>query len=239
MATLAQLEQQLTEALQLRRGPVAVSFLEREPEGVDKFEGAAPSGCTFWRIAAAGRAFYTVPSDHYNCPIGSHTHNIALPDTRREELSGTLKLMTEIGYIAMEEVPRIPRLSRTPAAVVYAPLADAPAPPDVVVVAGRPASLMLLQEAAQRASAASSLPLMARPTCMALPAAMGAGVVLSAGCIGNRVYTEIGDDELYAAIPGKDLERVTEALRTITAANTTLRQYHEGRRQQIATSGSC
>ena len=54
---------------------------------------------------------------------------------------------------------------------------------------------MLLEEAAIRAGVASKLPLLARPTCMAIPAAMAHGMVTSAGCIGNRVYTNIGDDE--------------------------------------------
>ena len=42
---------------------------------------------------------------------------------------------------------------------------------------------------------------------MAIPAAMAHGMVTSAGCIGNRVYTDIGDDELYSAIPGTALEQ--------------------------------
>ena len=64
---------------------------------------------------------------------------------------------------------------------------------------------MRLQEASARAGAASQLPLLGRPTCMALPAAMAHGSVMSAGCIGNRVYTGLGDDELYLMIPGPRL----------------------------------
>ncbi len=236
MADYRSLETQLTTTLGLQRRPVAVSFLDHAPESVEKFEGVEPSGCSFWRLAAAGRSFYTVPSDHYNCPIGSYTHNIALPDARATELEGTLKLMTDIGYLRMEEVPGIPRLAATPAAIVYAPLGDSTVSPDVVLVAGRAAALMLLQEAAQRAGASAALPLLARPTCMAIPAAMSTGVVTSTGCIGNRVYTNIGDDELYAAIPGKDLERVCQELTTIAQANATLKQYHEDRRAQLATA---
>src|SRR5207253_3875712 len=113
-----------------------------------------------------------------------------------------------IGYVRMEEVPGIPRLSRTPSCVYYAPLTAAVVDPDVVIAAGRPAPLMRLQEAAARAGAASQLPLLGRPTCMALPAAMAHGSVMSTGCIGNRVYTGLGDDELYLMIPGAKLEAV-------------------------------
>jgi len=230
------LETQLTTTLGLSRRPVAVAFLDRAPEAVEKFEGVEPSGCSFWRLAAEGRSFYTEPSDHYNCPVGSYTFNIALPDARAAELEGSLKLMTDIGYLRMEEVPGIPRLAATPAAIVYAPLGDSVENPDVVMVVARAASLMLLQEAAQRAGASAAMPLLARPTCMAIPAAMSTGVVSSVGCMGNRVYTNIGDDELYAAIPGKDLARVCEALGTIAQANATLKQYHEARRAQLATA---
>ena len=70
---------------------------------------------------------------------------------------------------------------------------------------------------------------------MALPAALAQGVVASTGCIGNRVYTDLGEDELYVAVPGKYLVGVAEALETIVQANTTLAEYHRGRRQALAT----
>ena len=53
-----------------------------------------------------------------------------------------------------------------------------------------------------RAGAGSSLPLLGRPSCMALPAALAHGTVSSLGCIGNRVYTGLGEDELYVVVPG-------------------------------------
>ena len=93
------IERQLSEMLGLQRRPVAVAFRSTPPTGVEKFAGTEPSSCSFWRIAARGRTFYTVPSDHYNCPIGSYTHNIALPPERAPELDQTLSLMATIGYI--------------------------------------------------------------------------------------------------------------------------------------------
>ncbi len=143
-----------------------------------------------------------MPGDHLNCPIGSYTHAIDLPAARAPELEQTLSLMASIGYLRMEEVPSIPRLSQPPAFIYYAPLGSATVAPDVVIAAGKPGPLMRLQEAAARAGAASTLPLLGRPTCMALPAAMAHGSVMSTGCIGNRVYTDLGDEELYLMIPG-------------------------------------
>ena len=95
---------------------------------------------------------------------------------------------------------------------------------------------MRLQEAAARAGAASTLPLLGRPTCMALPAAMAHGSVMSTGCIGNRVYTGLGDDELYLMIPGPRLADVVRELAVISSANDTLRQYHQQRRAALTSS---
>ena len=72
--------------------------------------------------------------------------------------------------------------------------------------------------------------MLARPTCMAIPAALAKGAVASAESIGNRTYTGLGDDELYAVIPAIDLERVADEVETIVAANLTLAEYHRGRR---------
>jgi uncharacterized protein (DUF169 family) len=125
------IEDRLRETFNLRRRPVAVTFRAAPPAGVAKFTGTEPSGCSFWRVAAGGRTFYTVPSDHYNCAVGSHTHRMALPPDRAQELDQTLGFMTGLGYLRMEEVPGIPRLPETPGAVVYAPLGDTPVDPDV------------------------------------------------------------------------------------------------------------
>ena len=229
------MEQRLSQILGLQRRPVAVTFRDTPPAGVPRFTGTEPSGCSFWRIAAAGRTFYTVPGDHYNCAIGSYTHNLDLPKDRALELDQTLTFMTGLGYIKMEEVPGFARLPKPPGTVIYAPLADTPVDPDVVVFSGQPGRVMLLQEAALRAGAGAQVPLFGRPTCMALPAALAFGVVSSTGCIGNRVYTDLGEDELYVAVPGKDLPRIAEEAQTIAAANAKLSEYHRERRQILAT----
>lgn len=230
------LEQQLSSELGLTRRPVAIAFVDTPPPGVSKFSGSVPSGCSFWRLASDGRVFFTVPGDHYNCPIGSYTHNMPLPPERATELDQTLGLMADIGYVRMEEVPGIPVLPTTPAVVVYAPLADTPVVPDVVIFIGSAACLMLLHEAAISAGLAANFSTLGRPTCMAVPAALAGGLVTSSGCIGNRVYTELEDGEMYAALPGGDLLRLADKAGTIATANAKLREYHHARRQQLTTA---
>lgn len=231
MSTNRDFEQALTQTLSLARRPVAIAFREQLPAGVAAFKGSQPSGCSFWQLAAEGQTFATVPADHYNCPIGSYTHNIPLPKEREQELPQTLGLMAEIGYIRMEEVPGIPRLATTPAFTIYSPLGEAPVEPDAVLVAGKPGALMLLQEAALRAGA-SLQSLLGRPTCMALPAAVAGPVVSSLGCIGNRVYNGLSDSEMYTVIPKGLVGPVVEQLATIAGANQALTDYH---RERVAT----
>ena len=234
MPEYARLEETLKDSLQLKRRPVAIAFLDAPVDGVPKLEGSHPAGCSFWSMAADGRVFYTVPADHFNCPIGSYTHNIPLPAEREHELSDTLSLMGEIGYLRMQEVPGVPRLPRTPAVTLYAPLGETPVAPDAVLVSGAPGGLMLLHEAATRTGRPAAS-LFGRPTCMAIPAALSAGVASSLGCVGNRIYTGVPDEEFYTVIRGADLEEVVNEMTTITAANVLLAEYHRGRRASLST----
>jgi uncharacterized protein (DUF169 family) len=230
-----EIEQQIAAVTKPARKPVAVTFLEQAPAHLQKFEGTEPSGCSFWRLAAAGRTFYTVPENHFNCAVGAYTHNVPLSPEREKETEQTLKMMFDLGYVKPEEVPQIPRLPKTPKAILYTPLSESTAVPDVVLFALRPAGAMLLQEAANRAGVSSGAPTLGRPTCMALPASLQHGAITSLGCIGNRVYTGLGEDEMYVVLRGKDLPAVTEALRVIASANSALHDYAQGRREQLAT----
>ena len=238
MTNFVAVEKQLTSALGLTRRPIAIAFRESAPAGVEPLNGTQPSGCSFWRLASAGQTFYTVPSDHYNCPIGSYTHNIALPGEREPELMNTLGLMVNAGYLKMHEVPGIPRLPKPPAVTIYAPLGATPVDPDTVLMSGTPGSLMLLHEAATRAldDRAMPAPLLGRPTCMAIPAALSSGLASSFGCVGNRIYTGISDHEFYTVIAGKDLAAILAELDTIASANATLSEYHHRRRAALATA---
>jgi len=229
------LEQKISAAAKLARRPVAVAFLDSAPANVQKFDGTEPSGCSFWRLAAAGRVFYTVPQNHFNCAVGAYTHNISLSPDRAQETDQTLKMLFDLGYVKPEEVPQIPRLAKAPAAIVYAPLGESPVPPDVVLFACKPSAAMLLNEAINRAGVASGSPALGRPTCMALPAALEHGAILSLGCMGNRVYTGLAEDEMYIVLRGKDLPAVAEALSVIASANAALLDYATSRRSTLAT----
>ena len=117
----AEFESQLTSALELTRRPVAASSHEQPPLSGARFKGTVSSGCSFWRLAAEGRTFFS-----------------------RCRHSG-----------------------------------------------GVPAGLMLLVENAARGGVPSAMPLLAQPTCIAIPAALASGVITSTGCVGNRADADI------------------------------------------------
>src|SRR3984957_13428752 len=154
----SELEHRIGAAVKLGRRPVAVAFVDAAPANVERFAGTEPSSCSFWRLAAEGRVFYTVAENHFNCAVGAYTHNVSLSPEREKETEQTLKMMFDLGYVKPEEVPQIPRLAKTPKAIVYSPLAEAPVDPDVVLFAVRPGAAMLLQEAAGRAGVGVGAP---------------------------------------------------------------------------------
>src|SRR5579862_9275465 len=104
MANWKELEDKFAARLPMGRRPVAVTFLDAPPTGVSKFSGTEPAGCSFWRLAAEGKSFYTVPSDHFNCAVGAYTHGIRLSPDRAHETDATLRVMFDLGYVRPEEV---------------------------------------------------------------------------------------------------------------------------------------
>ena len=213
-----ELEERISAAVTLRRRAVAVGFLDAAPARLEKFKGSEPSGCSFWRLAAGGnrstrcrRIILTVRWERIRTIFRCRP-------AREKETEHMLKMMSDLGYVKPEEVAQIPRLAKTPLAIAYAPLGDATFEPDAVLLACKPAGAMLLQEAATRAGIGSGAPALGRPTYMALPATLQAGSILSLGCMGNRVYTRLGDDEVYFVVRGTDLAALADALQVISLA---------------------
>ena len=220
----------LGELLGLKLPPVAIAFRAAAPAGMARIDAPAPAGCGYWRLAAEGKVFYTVAADHYTCPVGAHTHGVDLPPEVAKELNGLVQTMVQMQYITMEEISSIPRRQGPFGVALYAPLAHAPFEPDIVLVRGTVKQLMVLAEAAQAAGVAGGGATMGRPTCAVLPEALQSGrTATSFGCIGNRVYTGLGDDEGYYAIPGAKVADVVGRLAVIAEANRQLEVFHKSR----------
>jgi uncharacterized protein (DUF169 family) len=214
---------------------VGIAFRDLPPPGVPHAD-AGPASCSYWKRAAGGEVFWTDAGDHQGCPIGAHTHGVEMSEARRAELMGLVGTMVQIGYIRMDEVPSIPHRKAPLRVAIYAPLAKMPCPPDLVLVRGNTAKLMVLIEAAQAAGVAPDAPAMGRPTCAVLPQALDSRrPAMSLGCIGNRVYTGLGEGEGYVALPGAALEAVRSRLPMLAHANAELEEFH---RERAAATGS-
>jgi uncharacterized protein (DUF169 family) len=198
-----------------------------------------PAGCSYWKHASEGHAFYTTPEDHQNCAVGAFTHGVTLSPEKAQELEGLIGTMVQLQYLRSEEVPGIPHRESPMQIVAYAPLNKAPFEPEVVIFRGNARQIMLISEAARAAAVFESAAAMGRPACAMIPQAASAGAgVASVGCIGNRVYTELGDDELYFAVPGNALARVLEQIDVMLNANAALEAFHKERAAALAHSNT-
>ena len=204
------------EILGLRRVPIKIGFLDAPPPLARWAGGPVAAGCVFWDRAMEGKSFYTLPADHWNCAVGSHTHKIGLPADRGNELDDTIGFMVETRYMDAAEVASIPTLERAPAAVAYAPATSEAFKADVVLLA--------VTAGIARGSASAT----SRPSCGILPASVRTEVMtLSFGCRGNRTFTTVGEDEMYVAIPGARWDEFVDRLIEVQRSNLTMGNYYQ------------
>jgi len=193
--------------------PVAIAFLATPPPGLDHVGHAEAAGCSY----------------------GAFTHGVELSPEQGQELQSLIGTMIELKYLKSEEIPAIPHRTSPMRVAAYAPLAKATFDPDVIVFRGNVRQIMLLSEAARAAGVIEAGAVMGRPACAMIPQAIDAGAsVVSVGCIGNRVYTGLGDDELYLTVPGSKAKDVLQQLETILTANRELETFHRQRAATIA-----
>jgi uncharacterized protein (DUF169 family) len=226
----------LQEMLGLSAPPIGIGFSDAPPAGLERWQGGAvAAGCVFWREAMNGRSFYTVPADHYNCAVGSYTHGIGVPAPQLED---TVKFMVSNEYLRMEEVAGIPTLEKSPAYISYGPAETATFDHQLILVTAKPAAAMLIYESALRAGAGNALAsILGRPACAVLPLVSKTGLAsLSLGCMGNRTFTGLPDEELYVCIPSGHWSTVLTKSNEIGRANTAMKQFYQNRQIQFAAS---
>jgi uncharacterized protein (DUF169 family) len=222
-------------ALKLSRQPVAVGFFDSPPPGMSRLDRSAAASCSYWKLAADGHAFYTTSDDHQNCPIGAYTHGVTLTSAKAEELQSLVGMMIQLQYLTSDEVPGIPHREEPMRVAAYAPVDEATFAADVVIFSGNARQLMILSEAARAAGAFETGTTVGRPTCAMLPHAIVTGSsAASIGCIGNRVYTGLEDDELYLTVPASALNAVLDKLPAIVTANVELEKFHRLRAASFA-----
>jgi uncharacterized protein (DUF169 family) len=228
----------LSDSLQLRQAPVAISFTNTIPEGLGRPEERVAAGCRFWQDAA-DKTFVTAASDHSLCSIGIHTHNLAPTQASMTDLQDALRVFGDLGYVREEDIARIPVLKDRPGYVVYGPLEDARVAPDVVLLFVDSRQMLVLSEATQQVEGGNP-PAMGRPACAVVPQVMNTGrAAVSLGCCGARAYLDVfSDDVAIFAIPGDKLEAYVQRIKVLSGANAVLAKFHSLRRHQVETGGA-
>ena len=234
MESYAVLSQELIQLLHLEQPPIAISFTNAPPDGIARYHGTAPAGCRFWQDAATS-TFTTSARDHELCAIGVHTHNLQPSPAQQKDLMDALKVFAELGYVRPEDVPQIPVLKNQPQYVTYSSLAEAPLPPDLVILFVRPDQTLILTEATQQLENQNA-PAMGRPACAVVAQVMNTGrPAMSLGCCGARAYLDnFTDTTTIFAIPGPKLESYVERIGSLASANALLSRFHQLRRRDIA-----
>src|SRR5262249_6248429 len=143
-----------------------------------------------------------------------------------------LAVFADLGYVRPEDIPLIPVLARRPSYVVYGPLAEAAAIPDVALLFVRADQTLVLSEASQSLEGGLP-PAMGRPACAVIPQAKNTGrTALSLGCCGARAYLDVlTDDVALYAVPGERLEAFAGRVAELAKANDVLTVFHRIRRK--------
>lgn len=219
----------LTDALHLSSGPLAITFSDQAIVGVEMFDdpmpdplddgrtGRVPAGCVFW-MKAADRTFGTVAEDHGNCSVGSLTHGFKT----LQEVAGNsdVAALLDTGWVTMDVVPQIPVVARRPGVVTYGPLADTPVDPDVVFLRVNGRQLMVLSDAIPQ------LRIEGKPQCHIIAVAKEEQVpAASVGCALSRVRTGMPPAEMTCAIPASQLGEVVASIRRNSDADNAVAKY--------------
>lgn len=223
------LAQRVTAALHPSAAPVAITFSDTRPEGIEAFDapmapplpdgrtGRVAAGCVFW-VKAADRTFSTVAEDHANCSVGSVTHGLRTLD----EVAGNSDLATllGVGWVREQDVAALPSVRGRPGAITYGPLADTPVDPDVVLLRLTPKAVMTLH------AAVPDLRVEGKPQCHIIALAKEDGAVaVSVGCAPSRVRTGMPATEMTCALPASRLPEVIDALERAAEADATVAAY--------------
>lgn len=234
----SQLAESLTASLKLAQPPVAVCFADAVLASVSAHTGVVPAGCRFWQDAATS-TFATSAADHALCAIGIYTHHLDLAPAQKTDLEDALGVFSDLGYVTPEDIPLIPVLATQPKHVIYAPLAQSPLDPDVVLLIVDASQTLIVSEAVQQVEQQSA-PAMGRPACAVIPQVMNTGcAALSLGCCGARAYLDVlTNDVALFALPGAKLSAYVQRITALSEANSVLAKFHQLRRRDVAAGAA-
>jgi uncharacterized protein (DUF169 family) len=236
------LSERLVKALRLATVPVAISFADSPPPGVDRFDapmpsatedgrqGRVPAGCVFWTHGTE-RAFATVPEDHGNCSVGSVTHGLLAPSEVIDH--SDVAELVGAGWVGPDLLEQLPKVTGEPGAVVYAPLPDTPVEPDVVLLRVNARQLMVLSDALP------GLSIQGKPQCHIVALAKEHGVpAASVGCALSRQRTGMAPEEMTCALPATQLDSIVAAVEKTSQIDAAVGRYAAEDARRFAGQGS-
>lgn len=224
-----ELARDLMVALGLQHEPLAITFSQAAPSGIEPFSdlmpeatedgrtGRVPAGCVFW-MKGEGRTFTTVAEDHANCSVGSVTHGLkTLDEVQNRSDVGTL---ASAGWIAPEMFPNISVVKERYKYITYGPLKLTAVDPDVV---------FLRLNAKQAMTVSDALPGLrfeGKPQCHIIAIAKEENeAAISVGCMLSRVRTGMPNTDMTCAIPGARLAEVVQKVKTTNVIEGTVANY--------------
>ena len=220
---------QIRELLGLSHSPVAITFCDHVPEGLSNYDGVYPeptedgrtgavaAGCVFWSKACT-QNFVTVPADHANCSVGSLTHGLI--SLNEAASKADVAAVCEAKWVDPEMFPHIPTVQKKPSAIVYGPLAEAAADPDVVLLR------LNAKQAMQLHSALPTIRFEGKPQCHIVPIALEQKeAAISVGCMLSRVRTGFSNSEMTCTIPYDQVSDLVDALHAACSADRMVAAY--------------
>jgi uncharacterized protein (DUF169 family) len=229
MDSWSQLSDRLSRALHLTSAPIAITFCDSPPSGVEPFgapmppptpdgrTGAVPAGCVFWNHATT-RTFATVAADHGNCSVGSLTHGLI--DLETAATRADVGALVESGWVTPEVFPQIPVVAERPAAIIYGPLASGSAEPHVVLIRTNPLGLMTITDAVPDTM------IEGKPQCHIVAIAKEQGrVAASVGCALSRARTGMAATDFTCALPGSRLAELVDAIERAATVDAGVARY--------------
>ncbi len=204
--------------LELYRRPVAVRFLSDEEEVSPDYRSDLDlSFCQFVMLAQRGDKLLAT-ADNLACANGAAALGLRpLPEKIRSgEMHSRLNLFDspELASQVSALTPRIP-LGSYPR-ILLAALDEADFEPQVVILQGKPATLMwvLIANNYHKGGRYSFTTAVSQGVCVdatVIPFLEG-NINLSLSCFGGRGSTDQKEDEVLLGLPFKDLEKIVEVL---------------------------
>jgi len=229
-AEWAALSTRLSGALRPVAEPIGIAFLARgeaspvpdlaaprpAPNAAGR-TGSVPAGCVFWVQALAG-PLSTRAEDHANCSVGSYTHGfLSLAEAAAQD---DVAAVLESGWVDPAALAALPHVAEKPQRVVYAPLVDMPADPDVVLLRVSGLGLMTLVDAIP------ALRIEGKPQCHIIAIARERGEpAASVGCALSRARTGMKAEEMTCALPAARLGELVAAIEAAAELDRAMARY--------------